>query len=86
MADLKAELVLMRLSEIAVLHDVQPARAMLGGLPELNQIQVLLSSDRSAAELRIAADVDGVDEVEIEAGVTSFAPSAPTAADVARYV
>lgn len=82
LADLKAELVLTRLSEIAVVHDVQPPRAMLGSLPELSQIQVLLSSDRSAAELRIAADVDGVDAVEIEEGAKTFAPSEPIAADL----
>lgn len=82
LADLKAELVLTRLSEIAVVHDVQPARAVLGSLPELRHIQALLSSDRSAAELRIASDVDGVDEVEIDEGATTFAPSVPTAADV----
>jgi two-component system chemotaxis sensor kinase CheA len=82
LADLKAELMLTRLSEIAEVNDVRPARAALGSIPEISQVQVLLASDRSAMELRIAADVDGVERIEIEEGAKTFAPGESPAVEV----
>ena len=77
LADLKAELVLAHLSEIGTVRDTQPARAAAANVPELQQFQVLLTSDHPAAEILAAADVDGVESVEIEAGTKEFAAIEP---------
>jgi two-component system chemotaxis sensor kinase CheA len=80
LADLKAELVLRRLSEIATVHDTRPARSRLESVAETRWLEVLLSADRAAAEVRAAADVDGVELVEIDEGATTFVmPDAPAA-------
>jgi two-component system chemotaxis sensor kinase CheA len=80
LADLKAELVLTRLSEFGTLRDTLPPRSMMSSVPELKQFQVLLTSGNSPAELRAAADVDGVEKVEIEEGAREFASTGPVIA------
>jgi two-component system chemotaxis sensor kinase CheA len=77
LADLKAELVLTRVSEIGTVRDTQPARSALGNLPELRLLQVLLTTDHPAEEIRAIADVDGVETVEIEEGTNEFAAVGP---------
>ncbi|HWB12064.1 MAG TPA: chemotaxis protein CheW [Pirellulales bacterium] len=72
LADLKAELVLRRLSEIATVEDTRPARSQLESVADTRWLEVLLSAGRSSAEVRAAADVDGVELVEIDEGATTF--------------
>lgn len=86
LADLKAELVLTRLSEFGTVRDTQPARSVMGSIPELRQVQVLLTSGHSPAELRAAADVDGVEAVEIVEGATEFVAIEPVVETVAASV
>jgi len=69
LADLKAELVLARLAEIGEIRETQPDRSELGAVAELLWLQILLVADRSPAELRAAADVDGVAWIEVEEGM-----------------
>ncbi len=66
LADLKAELVLSRLGDIADIRDTDPARTELAVVADTRWFQILLTSDRPAAEIRDAADVGGVEQVEIE--------------------
>ncbi|MFN0050932.1 MAG: chemotaxis protein CheW [Planctomycetales bacterium] len=73
LVDLKAELVLARLADMGAIHETRPARSEIESHAALQRLQVLLATDRSPAQLRIAADVDGVDLIEIEEGVTRFA-------------
>jgi len=73
LVDLKAELVLSRLSEIGTVRDTQPARGEIAALGELRRLDVLLATTRLPAELRRAADVDGVEWVEVEEGFLAFA-------------
>ncbi len=83
MADLKAELVLTRLADIAEVHDTLPSRSELGCGGELREFQILLSTAESGTNIRTAADVDGVEMIEVEEGASSFATPqglAPSAA------
>lgn len=73
LADLKAELVLARLAEIAVVRNTLPPGDEIAAGGELRQFQVLLSSSAAPADLRAAADVDGVEMIEVEEGATVFA-------------
>lgn len=73
LADLKAELVVTRLSEIGTVRETLPARSDLGSVAGGSGLQVLLTSDRAADNLRGAADVDGVKTIEIAEGATAFA-------------
>ncbi len=75
--DLKAELVLTRLEPLARIDDTRPPRAELERVPVSRCLEILLTSDRDADELRLAADVDGVALIEVEPGSTSFR-SSPT--------
>jgi two-component system chemotaxis sensor kinase CheA len=70
LADLKAELVLARLSEIAAVRDTHRAQTATG---ELRELQMVLSSAKTSDELRSAANVDGVEFIEIEPGVRMLA-------------
>ena len=73
LAGLKAELVLTRLSAIAVIRDTRPERTAIEDAAEIRCLEVLLSADCSPAELRAAADVDGIELIEIDEGATAFA-------------
>lgn len=88
LADLKAELVLTRLAEIATVRDTLPPRSDLGSIAELHGLQILLSSSSAPADLRAAADVDGVELIEIETGATEFqtAAASETPSPVDRLV
>jgi two-component system chemotaxis sensor kinase CheA len=72
LADLKAELVIRRLSEIATVQDTRPARSQIERVAATGWLEILLSADRSAEEVRAAADVDGVQLVEVDEGATTF--------------
>lgn len=73
LADLKAELVITRLSEIAEVCETRPERSQLDRVAETRLLEVLLTSARSAADVRAAADVHGVDLVEVDEGAATFA-------------
>jgi len=73
LADLKAELVLTRLAAIGIVRDTLPPRSEIGAAGELRGFQILLSTTGSSEDLRAAADVDGVELIEVEEAVTVFA-------------
>jgi len=79
LADLKAELVLTRLSAVADIRQTHPPRETLPEIVELRSLQVLLHTARASDDIRSAADVDGVELIEIFAGETSL-ESQPTVA------
>ena len=66
LADVKADLILQRLNALGVLSDSAPPPDQFELVAETRRLQVLLSSERPAAEIRAAADVGGVDMVEID--------------------
>src|SRR5262245_42250665 len=76
LADLKGELVVTRLADVSTVRDTLPARSQMESGVELRCLQVLVTSDREPQELRSAADVDGIETIEIQEGVTEF-PSLP---------
>lgn len=83
LADLKAELVLLRLAEIGTVRDTLPRQSELATIADLRSIQILISSDHLVSDLRSAADVDGVEAIEIDEGATAFAKPDSAAADCA---
>lgn len=82
LADLKAELVLTRLEAVAAVVDTLPKRGDLSNVAASRLLEVLVTSDRPAAAIRAAADVDGVELIEVDPGATSFvtAEGVPAAA------
>lgn len=84
--DLKAELVLTRLAELGDLLDSLPERSALEQVGQSRSLQALLATQRAAHEIREAADVGGVDLIEIETVAADFdlspqsaSPPAPVA-------
>lgn len=76
--ELKAELILARLSDLAVVSRTSPDIDHLGSLVELRTLQVWLETMRSDNDLRSAADVVGVELVEIDnAGFESVTEQIP---------
>ncbi len=71
--DLKAELVLTRLASIGEVRGTLPPPPEFGAADPLLEVQILLSSPASPADLRAAADVDGVQAIDVERGATEFA-------------
>lgn len=64
--ELKSELILARLSELGIVTRISPASEELASLYELRTLQVWLESSSSDDSLRIAADIVGVDLIEID--------------------
>lgn len=68
--ELKAELILSRLSDLAIITRTSPDIDQLGSLAELRTLQIWLKTACSYNELRNAADVVGVDMIEIDEEAT----------------
>lgn len=73
LVELKAELVLARIGRVGVVLDTLPKQTDLADLAESLRLQILLKSDRPTADIRAAADADGVELIEVEEGVSTFA-------------
>lgn len=69
--ELKAELILSRLSDLAVITQTSPDIDQLGSLAELRTLQIWLKTACGDNELHHAADVVGVDMVEIDEETTA---------------
>lgn len=75
LADLKAELVLGRLADLGVVHQTHPSRNQWDRIQLLNSLEIVLSSDRAPADIRAAANLDGIDWIEIEEGAAAREPA-----------
>jgi two-component system chemotaxis sensor kinase CheA len=64
--ELKAEIIIARLSDLAIVGRTSPDIDELGSLAELRTLQVWLETTKSDADLRSAADIVGVELVEID--------------------
>jgi two-component system chemotaxis sensor kinase CheA len=64
--ELKAELIIARLSDLAVISRTSPDIDELASLSELRTLQVWLESSCDDSQLRSASDIVGVDLVEID--------------------
>jgi len=84
MADIKAELVLTRLGTIGRVIEVIPPQAEFASRAELRGVEFVLLTGADGAAITIAADVDGVERIEIDvdppAELTPAAPTDTTAA------
>lgn len=81
LVDLKAQLAIARLSALGIIAGTLPAEAELARIAPDEPLQVLLSTTRTAEEIRRAGDVAGVALIEVEEGstfqTTGRPPSAP---------
>ncbi len=66
LADMKARLVLNRLSAKARIHSTSPPVEQLDEIETLRSFTVFLTTEAEAAELRSLADVEGVEEIRLE--------------------
>ena len=64
--ELKAELIIARLSDLAVIGRTSPDIDELGSLSELRTLQVWLETTKQDVDLRAAVDIVGVDLIEID--------------------
>jgi two-component system chemotaxis sensor kinase CheA len=64
--ELKAELILARLSDLAVVNRTSPDVEELGRLVELRTLQIWLESSADDTQLRAAVDIVGVELIEID--------------------
>lgn len=74
--ELKAELIFARLSDLAVIHRSSPDIDELGAVAELRTLQIWLTSSQEDEALQSAADIVGVDYIELDHvnGVSTEAP------------
>jgi two-component system chemotaxis sensor kinase CheA len=66
LVDLKARLIISRLSNIGDVVSLRPTAGELDGIENLDELQVVLATERDADAIRAAADVDGVEAVEFD--------------------
>lgn len=66
LADLKARLIISRLSVLGEVRSTRPTADELEGIEELAQFEVVLETERDAEQIRAAADVDGVHSIELD--------------------
>jgi two-component system, chemotaxis family, sensor kinase CheA len=66
MADIKAELVLTRLGTIGKVIEVVPPQSEFASRAELRRVDVVLKTAADGAAIMIAADVDGVERIELD--------------------
>jgi two-component system chemotaxis sensor kinase CheA len=64
--ELKAELIIARLSDLAVIGRTSPDIDELGSLSELRTLQVWLETTKQDVDLRVAVDIVGVELIEID--------------------
>jgi two-component system chemotaxis sensor kinase CheA len=79
MVDIKAELVVSRLGALGTVVEVTPAPGDLAARPDPVALEIVLRTDADGRTISSAADVDGVERVEIdvEPPVERPAPTAP---------
>ena len=65
LVDLKAELVWNRLGEIGEIRALDPPSGELVRTTETRRLQLIVASDRDVAELHQAADIGGVERVDV---------------------
>lgn len=81
LVDLKAELVWNRLSEISEIRRSDPTSDNLARTAETRCLQLIVKSDRDAAEVHQAVDIGGVEHVDVvEAGELQLELAMPLAA------
>ena len=66
LVDLKAQLIVSRLSGLGEVRSTQPPMADLESIPELSHFVIHLETTKSADSLRSVVDLDGVQSVEIQ--------------------
>ncbi len=76
MADIKAELVLTRLGTIGKVIEVIPPQAEFASRAELRKVEFVLMTGADGAAIMIAADVDGVERVELDVEPPAEQPTA----------
>ena len=79
MADIKAELVLTRLGTIGKVIEVVPPQSEFASRAELRRVDLVLRTAADSAAIMIAADVDGVERIELDVEPLAEQPTpAPT--------
>ncbi len=66
LVDLKAQLIVSRLSGLGEIHDCQPPLEALQSVEDLTEFTVFLETEGAVEQLRAAADVDGVRSISVE--------------------
>jgi two-component system chemotaxis sensor kinase CheA len=78
LADLKAQLIVARLSGLGEVHSTQPDLQRLSDAQQVEEFEVRVETQAGLDRLRAAADVDGVESIEFPA-----APTEPSAEVIA---
>jgi len=76
MADIKAELVLTRLGTIGKVIEVVPPQSEFASRAELRRVDLVLRTAADSAAIMIAADVDGVERIELDVEPPAEQPAA----------
>ena len=76
MADIKAELVLTRLGTIGKVIEVVPPQSEFASRAELRRVDLVLRTAADSAAIMIAADVDGVERIELDVEPLAEQPAA----------
>jgi two-component system chemotaxis sensor kinase CheA len=80
LADLKARLIVARLSELGEIDSTSPPVGELETIEDLSEFTVIFTSDHTADEIRDAVSLDGVHAIDFHGSEMSEPASAPEAA------
>jgi two-component system chemotaxis sensor kinase CheA len=81
LVEMKVELLLARLADQGTIHRCDPPRDRAVQIPSLQELVVTLDTTASAAQLRQATDVDGVEAVQIDRLPAETTPDDTTPGD-----
>jgi two-component system chemotaxis sensor kinase CheA len=82
LVDLKARLILSRLSNLGDVVATRPTAEDLDGIEDLRELEVVLATVQDADAIRAAADVDGVNAVELRGVGAKTPPEEPASVPV----
>ncbi|MEK6235892.1 MAG: hypothetical protein N2C14_14380, partial [Planctomycetales bacterium] len=78
LADLKAQLIVNRLSALGEIKSTQPDLDQITDVDQLGEFSVRMETHEAEDRLRAAADVEGVQSIEIMGGASEAADAIPT--------
>ncbi|MHC4991177.1 MAG: Hpt domain-containing protein, partial [Planctomycetota bacterium] len=84
LVDLKARLILTRLSNLGDIVSHRPSAAELEAIDELDALEVVLVTEADAEAIRETADVDGVRAVELDDAGGAASPEEPAAGSLSE--
>jgi two-component system chemotaxis sensor kinase CheA len=83
LVDLKARLILSRLSELGEITSSRPAADALETVEDLERLEISLATEKTPDAIRRAVDIDGVQSIDLEGSAVEAPPAEPEPVEAA---